>query len=250
MGKEKGGSLTKMLESFEGEKPQKESLDLEDHHVPKVKVSVPQQTPQDSDKFAIHTTTLFDWFEANHKSLTGISYPKVTMSGVKPKKYLIYKYLDPDGEPNEWGIRVIENADVYRVLDLPGHSFIVLTNGFMIVYRYGDKVLKAYYTKTGLIIVFCVEVEGILLIPYAKAKMKKRGKGINVPDIDVNSTIQKLSMPADLEAIQLLYPQFEKFKESMSMNQEVLVWFTKRQTEMRDVTHLLQIDNTLISLFA
>ena len=139
---------------------------------------------------------------------------------------------------------------MYQVLDLPAYAMMVLTNGFLIIYRHGDKVLKAYWTRTGLIIVFCVEVEGTILIPYARVKLKKRGKGINVPAADSTSIIQKLTRPADIEAVILLYPQFEKFREDVGTNQDVLVWFTQRQAEMRDTTHLLQIDNVLISIFA
>jgi len=249
MGEEERGDLTSMLESFETETPEEQSLDLESQPT-RPQVTPPQQTPSQSDQFNIRTMCLYDWFEVNHKILPGISHTKVSIKDVNPKRFLIYKYLDPDGETGEWAIDLIKNAHIYQVLDLPGYAMMVLTNGFLIIYRQGDKVLKAYWTRTGLVIVFCIEIEGTILVPYARVKLKKRGKGINIPEVDSTSIIQKLTRPADIEAVILLYPQFEKFREGVTTNQDVLVWFTQRQAEMRDTTHLLQIDNVLISIFA
>jgi hypothetical protein len=249
MGDEERGDLTSMLESFETETPPEQSLDLESQP-PRPQVTQPQQTPSQSDQFSIGTMCLYDWFEANHKNLPGISHTRVSIKDVNPKRFLIYKYLDPDGETGEWAIELVRNAHIYQVLDLPGYVLKVLTNGFMIIYRHGGRVLKAYWTRTGLIIVFCVEIEGTILVPYAKVKLKKRGKGINIPEVNPGLIVQKLAQPADIEAVILLYPQFEKFRADVNTNQEVLVWFTQRQAEMRDTTHLLQIDNVLISIFA
>lgn len=246
---ERGGDLTTMLESFETEKTEEPSLDLE-REPSQPQITQPQQTPSQSDEFAIGTVCLYDWFEANHKNLPGITHTKVSIKDVNPKKFLIYKFPLPDSETGEWEIDMRRDAHIYQVLDMPGYAMMALTNGFMILYRYEDKFLKAYWTRTGLIIVFCVEVEGTILIPYARVKLKKAGKGINVPEADPTSIIQKLTRPADIEAVMLLYPQFEKFREGINTNQDVLVWFTQRQQEMRDTTHLLQIDNVLISIFA
>jgi len=250
MGGEDRGDLTSMLESFETEKTEEEpSLDL-DREPSQPQVTQPQHTPSQSDEFTVGTICLYDWFEANHKNLPGISHTKVSIQNVNPKKFLIYKFPVPDSETGEWDIDMRRDAHIYQVLDMPGYAMMALTNGFVILYRYEDKFLKAYWTRTGLIIVFCIEVEGTILIPFARVKLKKRGKGINVPGADSTSIIQKLTRPADIEAVMLLYPQFEKFREGVSTNQDVLVWFTQRQLEMRDTTHLLQIDNVLISIFA
>jgi hypothetical protein len=249
MGEERG-DLTSMLESFEGEKTEEEpSLDL-DRQPTQPQVTQPRTTPSQSDQFAIGTVCLYDWFEANQRNLPGITHTKVSIKDVNPKKFLIYKFPVLDSETGEWDIDMRKDAHVYQVLDMPGYAMMALTNGFVILYRYEDKFLKAYWTRTGLIIVFCIEVEGTILIPYARVKLKKRGKGINIPGVDSTSVIQKLARSTDIEAVMLLYPQFEKFREGINTNQDVLVWFTQRQLEMRDTTHLLQIDNVLISIFA
>jgi len=205
------------------------------------------------EAFDIKTIALNEWFEENHEKFGNINHVKASIRGVNPSKTLIMSVLvDPtDLNPDENAdrkIHVFENADDTPVLDLPGLSMDVFNNGFKILYNSNEATfLKCYGVKTGLFVVFCNDIND-QLIPYAISKLKKTDEGINLITKDVTEIIPKLSENADLEALEIMYKQISKDNNQLTTKQDVVDWFLKRQTEVTDVNHHLQIDNILISI--
>ncbi len=93
--------------------------------------------------------------------------------------YLQKRWEDKDGNI-ERELYTFKGADTFRVLDLPGIGMNIFNNGFKIVYGYDKSIaIKAYGIKTGLMISYCLNVEG-KLIPYSNTKLKKRDSGIEL----------------------------------------------------------------------
>jgi hypothetical protein len=204
----------------------------------------------------VEVTPLANWFEENHEKFENINYVKASIRGVDPTKYLIVTTPDGTGETDSEGnerrkLKVFENADVYPVLNLPGVEMRAYNNStFEIRYLAGDGIVyKCYGVKTGLIVVACQLIDG-LLIPYNIQRVKKRDEEIDIPLYtgDETSVRSKLAEEVDPEALQLLYKQSTKVIDELNTVSDAVTWLTNRQDEMYDINHLLQIDNVLINL--
>ena len=126
----------------------------------------------------IGITTLNTWFEANSSNFDNINQVKVSIRGVNPEANLIMAVMDgseeTDGseEPSR-ELRVFDNANVQPILDLNGIDMQVYNNGFRAICEYEDNIyIKCYGVRTGLIVVFCNNIQGVL-IPYNVTKVKK-----------------------------------------------------------------------------
>jgi hypothetical protein len=117
------------------------------------------------------------------------------------------------------------------------------------LHTYNDTIfIKSYGVKTGLIIVFCVNVDG-KLVPYHKTKIKKNVTSISlVPAPTVEELRTKLTENVDVEAIHLLYKQAIKVANEFTTKEKTLEWFIKKQADVIDINHLLKIDNVLITV--
>lgn len=203
----------------------------------------------------IAITSMSDWFEANCENFDNINQVKVAIRGVNADKTLIMAVKDPDGESDAEGhdprsLRVFDNADVHPVLNIPGQSMDVYNNGFKIVYSHDDNIfIKCYGVRTGLIAVFCNNIDG-KLIPYATTRIKKKDTDLEIVTRDAAEVSAKLPLDADLEALQLLYKQSAKALEELSTIQTVVDWLLERQAEVTDINHHLQIDGVLIDILA
>jgi len=216
--------------------------------------NIDEEEVDQEEAFDVKTIALNEWFEENHEKFGNINHVKASIRGVDPSKTLIMSVLtnptDPNpGENADRKIHVFENADDTPVLDLPGLSMDVFNNGFKIVCNpITATFLKCYGVKTGLFVVFCNDINN-QLIPYAVNKLKKTDEGINlVGKNPVETTLKKLNENADLEALEIMYKQIGKGNEQLITNQDVVDWFLKRQTEVTDVNHHLQIDNIIINI--
>lgn len=211
-----------------------------------------EETPQAN---VIGIAPLSDWFEANCANFDNINQVKVAIRGVNADKTLIMAVKDPSGEQDSEGhdmrnLRVYENADAHPVLNIPGASMDVYNNGFKIVYAYDENIhIKCYGVRTGLIAVFCLNIGGNL-IPYATTRVKKKDTELEVVTKDPADITSKLTLNADLEALQLLYKQSSKAVETLTTNQDVVDWMLTRQAEVTDINHHLQIDGVLIDILA
>jgi hypothetical protein len=229
---------------------------------------VVEQTPQEetssTDQVSVidSSTTnevgvimLSDWFETNNQNFTRVNRLKIQVQGVKPDSRLLCSVLDPKGGVDEdnhliRNLELIKDANIFSVLDLPGYDMDVYGNGFQIMYSYGeDLVLKCYGIKTGLIIVCCVHINSQLL-PYAQLKLKKKDTGINIPQPNREFINEKISSELDLEGLQIQYKQVQKELDQISDKQSAITWLLGKQTAIRDINHLLQIDDIIMWLIS
>jgi hypothetical protein len=203
----------------------------------------------------INIVPLSDWFEQNCDQFENINQVKVAIRGVDPAKTLIMAVKDQSGEQDTEGndrrnLRVFENADAYPVLNLPGALMDVYNNGFRIVYEYENNIfVKCYGVRTGLIAVFCNNIDGSM-IPYNITRVKKKDTEVEVAGQDIDMVLAKLLENADLEALQLRYKQSAKAIDELTTNQDVVTWLLARQAEVTDINHHLQIDGVLIDTLA
>ncbi len=203
----------------------------------------------------IGITSLSSWFEGNVERFDNINQVKVAIRGVDADQTLIMAVKDAAGEQDTDGndkrnLRVFENADVHPVLNVPGAAMDVYNNGFKIVYEFENNLfIKCYGVRTGLIAVFCNNMDG-KLIPYATVRVKKKDTELEIVTRDQAEVTAKLALDADLEALQLLYKQSAKSIEELSTNQSVVDWLLERQAEVTDINHHLQIDGVLIDILA
>ncbi|MCK5602804.1 hypothetical protein KAR91_13065, partial [Candidatus Pacearchaeota archaeon] len=195
-----------------------------------------------------------DWFERNHSQFENINHVKVHIRQVDPQQDLIFTVPDHKGEILHDGspkrrVRLFEDADKIRVLDLPGQDMAVYKNNtFVILYNLNDgRFLKVYGVKSGLIVTYCVNLNG-QLVPYAKTKMKKKDNGINFTDPNLTQIQDRLATNADLESLQIQYRQIIKSIGEISTVQSAVAWFLLKLREIHDVNHMLQIDDVIISM--
>ena len=214
-----------------------------------------EDVAEETETFDFKTVPLNEWFEQNHEKFGNINHVKASIRGVDPSKTLIMSVLvdptnlNPD-ENAERKVCVFEKADESQVLNLPGSSMDIFNNGFKVIYQLVSTptlFLKCYGVKTGLIVVFCNNIND-QLIPYAITKLKKTDEGINQVNKDITDVIPKLNENVDLEALGIMYKQISKYNDQFTTKQDVVDWFLKRQTEITDVNHLLQIDSILINI--
>lgn len=216
---------------------------------------VTTQEAEEPQTQTIGITQLTPWFEQNCDRFDNINQVKVAIRGVDPTKTLIMAVKDQSNEegseePDSRRLRVFENADVHPVLNLPGLSMDVYNNGFCIVNAYeNDIYIKSYGVRTGLICVFCNNIDG-KLIPYATTRIKKKDTEVEVLTHNSADVSAKLLLNADLEALQLLYKQSAKAVDDLTTNNDVIEWLLARQAEVTDINHHLQIDGVIINILA
>lgn len=198
---------------------------------------------------------LSDWFEDNNENLNRVNRLKIQVRGVQPDERLLCSVLDPKGDIDEDGheirhLELIKEANIFPVLDIPGYDMDVYGNGFQIMYSYDeDIVLKCYGIKTGLIIIFCLPVNN-QLIPYKRIKLKKRDTSIVITHPNREYITSNTLSMLDLEGLQIQYKQVQKELDQISDKQSAINWLIGKQDGIRDINHLLQIDDILIWLIS
>ena len=232
--------------------------DFSDEIVPEI------ATPQTSEQSLVveSSTTnevgvimLSEWFETNNSNFTRVNRLKIQVQGVKADSRLLCSVLDPKGGVDEENhlirnLELIKDANEFPVLDLSGYDMDVYGNGFQIMYSYGeDVVLKCYGIKTGLIIIFCVHINN-QLIPYSRIKLKKKDTGINIPQPNREYITSNILAELDLEGLQIQYKQVQKELDQISDKQSAITWLLGKQTSIRDINHLLQIDDIIMWLIS
>ncbi len=207
----------------------------------------------ETEIFDIETASFPDWFAANHMNLKDIGHVKASVKGVNPRRDLIFKIPDPDGgifddEP-EFRLRMFTDADKISVLNLPAHYMSVYNNNaFVIMYSIADgKSLTCYGVKTGIIVVFSIRIQR-LNIPYAKVKVGKKEKGVNIIEPNISRIESKLDNDANIENLILLYNQIKKFTGAITTTKSAIKWLRERATTVTDVNHFIKIDDAIISL--
>jgi hypothetical protein len=200
---------------------------------------------------AIPVTIFGQWFEANATNFTNINQVKVSIRGINPESNLIIAVKDGSGEVDASGeekrnLRVFDNADTQPVLALKGIDMQVYNNGFRVICEYTDNIYaKCYGIRTGLIVVFCNNINGVL-VPYNVSRVKRTDEAVEVVRRNAAEVGLKLQEAANLEDLQLRYKQSAKSLEGLNTNQDVVNWLLSRQDEIYDINHHLQIDNVII----
>jgi|ADurb_Leu_01_Slu_FD_contig_121_78258_length_28057_multi_3_in_0_out_0_25 hypothetical protein len=215
------------------------------------------KTPTDTKKkeeektSRIGVISLYDWFEKNkEKFISHIKKVKVESKDVNQKRNLAFSVLVGKEGSSERDLFIIKPADQIKVLDLPGVGMNIYNNGFRILYDVGNSIiLKAYGIKTGLIITYCLNVDG-MLIPYASTKLKKKDPGLEIVEPNVQEIGRRLGLNTDLESAILLYKQLQKSDERIVSNMDLLKWFISRERGVVDINHFLLIDKVLMFVFA
>lgn len=191
---------------------------------------------------SIDIIPLINWFDANVDKFPNIKKPTVTIQGVDPNEQLIMTVDSGDGKRK---LIVYDDAHLQPVLNLPALDMQIYNNGFRIIYDFGNDVfIKSYGVRTGLISVFCNDIED-KLIPYGVIRVKKHETSINVVRRSPVEVINKLNEALDYEALQLRYRQSVK-AEGLTTNGEAVDWLLARQGSIEDINHHLQIDNVII----
>lgn len=242
-------NLQNMIENLNKKKIQNEEVRLETNSESSTEVENPNQLEE-----SINIINFYDWWEMfnNKNMISDISRVNQEVSQTNVKDTIIFKV--PKGKENtdQKELVVFYNPSNRPILCIPPVSMKVFKNDtFEVLHVYNDKFfIKSYGVKTGLILVFCVSVDGNI-IPYKKEKIKKNITSIKIPssiETIENKIKNSLNEPVDIEAIQLLYKQSVKFKDEFTTKQSSLNWFLKRQNEVVDINHLLKIDSVLINI--
>lgn len=198
------------------------------------------------ERSAIEITSLSEWFSENVARFPNIRKPTVTLEGVDPTKQLIITLLigTKDGQEQR-KIMVFDNADQTPVLNIPATDMQIYNNGFRIIYDLGTGMfIKSYGIRTGLVSVFCHDIDD-MLIPYAVVRSKKKDTEVEIQTADSDIVRHHLSNQLDIEALQLRYKQSSK-AEGLTTNLDAVKWLLERQSDIADVNHHLQIDNVII----
>ncbi len=227
---------------------------MEELEVSSTKTSTPTDTKskeEENKSSRIGVVSLYDWFEKNKDKFIGhIKKVKVESKDVNQKRNLAFSVLVGKEGSSERDLFIIKPADQIKVLDLPGVGMNIYNNGFRILYDVGNSIiLKAYGIKTGLILTYCLNVDG-MLIPYASTKLKKKDPGIEIIEPNVQDIGRRLGLNADLESAILLYKQLQKTDEKIVSNMDLLKWFISRERGVVDINHFLLIDKVLMFVFA
>lgn len=199
----------------------------------------------------IGLVNFYDWFESvEAEVIHNVARVKATVSNVDSKDSIIFK-IQKGTDPESMELISFYNPSSRPILNLPPIYMKVYKNDtFEVLHTYNDEIfIKSYGVKTGLIVVFCANVDG-KVIPYEKIKIKKNVDSIKLHGHEgISDEIKnKLKDPVDVETIQLLYKQAEKFKDVFVTKEDTVNWFLKKQSEVVDINHLLKIDNVLINI--
>ncbi len=212
-----------------------------------------EDRPVGCEEIDITTVSLTQWFKANHKTFDNVNRVIGQVRGVDFDENLWFAILDPKGGIAEDGHRKrnlesFKGSDEFPVLDLPGHSMEVFTNCFIITNPIGDaKFLKCYGVRSGLVVYFCINVEG-RLIPYGKTKMRKKAPGIKMELCDTAPILHNLSTPLNKENLTLQYSQIRKSIDDINTKNEAIEWFIQKREGVIDLGHLMKIDDGIMHL--
>lgn len=238
-------NLAEMVKGHK-EKEKKQDLDIPEESKNKKEKTERKQSSE------VKITNLSEWFSTNHTNFNNIHHVKVKITGVDPKKTLIFSADTEESTKDsvERRLQIVEDADKIPVLNLPGEVFEVYNNGgFRIIYKEHDgKIIKSYGVKTGMYISHCINING-LTIPFKVEKIKKKNKNsINPILIDKKHIEEKMKEDIDIENIELQYNQIQKYKEGMKIKKDVISWMLERQKSITDINHHLKLDELIIQM--
>ncbi len=209
------------------------------------------QAEEAVDPTSIEISYLADWFAENIENFPNIRKPTIAISNVDPTEQLLITIPVKTAEGSEEKRRIVvyDDAHLIPVLGRSAMDMQIYNNGFRIVYDLENGIfVKSYWVRTGLISVFCNDIDDVL-VPYGIVRAKKRDTNISIITRDPADVRHKLSEALDIEALQLRYKQSSK-AEGLESNQDAVNWLLERQATIEDINHHLQIDNVIIDTLA
>jgi hypothetical protein len=215
-----------------------------------VKVADKVEETEAASGSEIALTNFYDWYEANATSIQNVARVKAEVSNIDTKDSIIFKVAKgKDGEEME--LVSFYNPSTRPIINLPPVYMKIFKNDtFEVLHQLTDEIfIKSYGVKTGLIIVYCANVDG-KVVPYERIKVKKNVTSIKLAGHEgiAKEIKDKLQEAVDVEAVQLLYKQAIKVKDEFTTKEKTLDWFLKKQLEVVDINHLLKIDAVLINV--
>jgi hypothetical protein len=249
MTEEKKTTMQPNLSDMVKNTPVEEPIVFSDNDLDVPKVTEEVQAEEENSNI-ISIVKLADWFDSNVPNFPNIRKPTVTITGVNPAEQLLITVPDPtEEEPDKRRMIVFNDAHIVPVLDRPAMDMQIYNNGFRVIYDIGNGIfVKSYGVRTGLVSVFCNDIND-QLIPYGIVRAKKKDDEIEIITRDPAEVTQKLSGALDFEALQLRYKQSSK-AEGLETNQDAITWLLERQATIEDINHHLQIDNVIIDTLA
>jgi hypothetical protein len=206
---------------------------------------------KESEGEEIKLINFYDWFESHNKTITNISRVKADVTKIEAKDNMIFKIPKAGKVAGEMELVSFYNPSTRPILNLPPVYLKIYKNDtFEVLHVFNDEIfIKSYGVKTGLIIVYCANVDG-KVVPFERNKVKKNVAAITLKNYEgISDEIKaKLSDAVDSEAIQLLYKQATKVKDVFTTKENTLNWFLKKREEVIDINHLLKIDSVLINV--
>lgn len=196
-------------------------------------------------------TDFSTWFNKHYQKFSNLRLVRVSISGVDASDNIIITVptleKDESGEPRR-KIKIFENAKQSKILDADPIGFNVFNNGYMITYKLSDHIIiKGYGVKTGMFLTICHLINN-LIIPLSMMKITRKDTTVKIKVSNLQETINKLPLLGDVETLQILYSQAIKHTNHIKTKQDIVEWFSRRQTEVEDVNHHLQIDEVLLKL--
>ena len=198
----------------------------------------------------INLINFYDWYEANCASIHTVTRVKSEVSNINVKDSIIFKVQKGKSEDASMELVSFYNPGSRPILNLPPVYLKIFKNDtFEVLHSFDDVIfIKSYGVKTGLILVFCANVDG-KIVPYYKTKIKKDATVVKLDVFpDVAAIRERLSENVDVESVQLLYKQAIKYLSEFTTKNSTLNWFLKKETEVIDINHLLKIDSVLINV--
>lgn len=212
---------------------------------------VQEETQAVADPTIIEITSLSEWFSGNVANFPNIRKPTMAITDVDANEQLVVTVpVDvPEGSAPKRRMVLLDESHLTPVLNKPAVDMEIYNNGFRIIYDLGNGIfIKSYGVRTGLISVFCNDIDDAL-IPYGIVRAKKKDTSISIIVRDPADVRHKLSEALDIEALQLRYKQSSK-AEGLESNQDAINWLLERQATIEDINHHLQIDNVIIDTLA
>lgn len=202
------------------------------------------------DTVEIPLTNFYDWYEANTEVIHNVSRVKAEVSNISPKDSMIFK-IKKNKKDDDMELVSFYNPAVRPILNLPPVYLKIFKNdAFECLHQCNNEIyIKSYGVKTGLIVVYCVNVDG-KIIPFEKTKIKKNIESVKLMGYTgmAEQIKSKLTEEVDNEVVQLLYKQAIKFKEEFTTKEKTIEWFLKKSGDVIDINHLLKIDNVIINI--
>lgn len=198
----------------------------------------------------INLVNFYDWYEANSSSIHNVARVKAEVSNINVKDSIIFKIQKGKPEDNSMELVSFYNPGSRPILNLPPVYMKIFKNDtFEVLHSFSDKIfIKSYGVKTGLILVFCANVDG-KIVPYHRIKIKKNITSIKLDKVpNIPEIRERLPENVDVESVQLLYKQAIKYLNEFTTKENTLNWFLKKETEVIDINHLLKIDSVLINV--